>query len=111
MDNNVLYRELSVSTLADMMSIELREYQEMKFVGKRKETTTPVSIENATISKLNQFVERGWLVGDPIKGILPYRNLRVVEIPLGYTLDWEGSPSEPNNYILMTSHFKPTYAV
>jgi hypothetical protein len=111
MDNNVLYRELSVSTLADMMSIELREYLEMKFVGKRKETTTPVSIENATISKLNQFVERGWLVGDPIKGILPYRNLRVVEIPLGYTLDWEGSPSEPNNYILMTSHFKPTYAV
>lgn len=104
-DENALYKELSVSTLADYMSKNLREKLEDKFVGKKNSPTLQTSIYNTVISLLNEFEREGWIVGDRANGIPAYRNVNVVRDGRAYTIDWEGSPGEPVNWILITSHF------
>ncbi len=103
-DNNIAYVELSVNSLADIMSIELRDILEQLYVGKPYLSDTAESIRNTTISMLNQFVKMGWLIeseaGDP-----PYRNINVFKEGTAVFVEWEGSPSVPNNYVLITSSF------
>ena len=108
LDSNIMYKELSVSTLADSMSRELRDYLETKFVGKT-DVTVVTSATNATITKLNTFVKAGWLVAgpDPLTGeeLPPYRNVNVRKVGTALEVEWEGSPIVPNNYVLITSYF------
>lgn len=107
-DSNILYKELSVSTLADSMSRELRKYLEDRFVGKT-DTTVVESARNATETKLNMFVREGWLVAgtDQLTGaeFPPYRHINVTKIGTAISVEWEGSPIVPNNYILITAYF------
>ena len=44
-------------------------------------------------------------MGDRDNGIPAYRNVNIVRDGRAYTIDWEGSPGEPVNWILITSHF------
>lgn len=105
-DLNILYRELSVSTLADLMSKEMRDEMEGKVVGRARTSTDSTSIYNRAITKLNQFVKRGWLVGDETQGVTPYRNVSLYRVGLGWGIEYEGSPAEPNNYVLISSHYR-----
>ncbi len=102
--DNPVYRELSISSLADIMSIELRDTLEELYVGKPYTNDTKESIKNTTISKLNLFVRNGWLIeseaGDP-----PYRNINIFKEGVAISVEWEGSPSVPNNYVFITSSF------
>jgi hypothetical protein len=105
-DQNILYRELSVSTLADLMAREMRDEMEGKVVGRARTSTDATSVYNRAISKLNQFVKRGWLIGDEIQGIAPYRNVSLYRVGLGWGVEYEGSPAEPNNFVLISSHYR-----
>jgi hypothetical protein len=105
---NDLYRELFVDSIATDMDVELREFLENKFAGKRRTTTDSTSVYNHAISKLEQYVKRGWLIGgvDATGAeIPPYRNVAIRKEGTAWFVDWEGSPAVPNNYLLITSHF------
>lgn len=108
MDGNIMFKELSVSTLVDIMSRELREFLEAKFIGK-VDTTVLTSAKNATETKLNAFVREGWLVegADQNTGevLPPFRNIEVRKVGTALYINWEGSPITPNNYVLITSYF------
>ena len=100
---NILYQELSVSTLADVMSQNIRDHLEMLFIGKPKRPDTIPSMQTALESMLNQFVRLNWLVGD--ENNPPYRNISIFQEGTAFFVNWEGSISVPVNYVLITSSF------
>jgi hypothetical protein len=104
-DNNIAKIEVSCDTLADDMSKELRELLEAKYVGTKPVANQSTSVMNTAISKLNEFVKRGWLVANDETGEPAYRDVRVIREGQARYVEWEGSIAYPDNYILITSSF------
>lgn len=96
-DENILYSELSVATLADFMSVDLRESLEDKFVGHPTNASIGTSIYNFAVSRLNAYKKEGWVVD--------YRNVVIRQNGTAFDVEWEGLPAIPINWILITSHF------
>lgn len=101
---NMLYKELSMSTLADMISMNMRTNLEDLFVGKKNSATTPTSIKNSVESILKKFERLGWIVGTST--VPAFRNIIIYRENTSYQIEYEASLCEPNNYVLITSHFK-----
>lgn len=92
-------RELSVSTLKDDMSRELRETLEDKHVGNAGVEGIEITIYNDAVSKIEEFKKRGW-----IRGYVE-DSIKVIQLGTAFTVDWEGKPTLPINNFLITSHF------
>jgi len=92
-------QELSVSTLKDVMSKNLREYFEEKYVGKAGVAGIEVTMTNDLLTMIEKFVEAGWL-----RGYVP-ESVRVTRNGTAFYLEYEGQPTLPINNILITSHF------
>jgi hypothetical protein len=97
--NNVLYREISVRRGADKLSETVRKTLETKFVGRKGLRTTPSSVVTAVVTILEQAIKDG--------DILSYQNIVVRMENTVIYVDYEVAPTEPNNYVLITSHFIP----
>lgn len=110
-DTNTLYKEISCSMLADVMSKNLREVLEMRYVGKPGTRAVQTSMYNTTLTTLTKFwKEQNWLVDgyDDAGNYWPaFRNVSIEKEGTVYRIDWEGSVVEPVNYILITSYFVP----
>ena len=91
--------ELSVSTLKDVMSFNLEQYFEEKYVGKAGVAGIEITIYNDLVSKIEGFLKNGW-----IAGYVP-ESVKVTKSGTAFTLDWEGQPTLPINNFLITSHF------
>lgn len=90
-------KELSVSTLKDVMSSNLRSNLEEKFVGKAGVAGIEVDIFNAVNSMLVDFKRRGWITA--------FSNVQVRQDGTAFYVDWEGKPTLPINNFFITSHF------
>lgn len=91
--------EWSVSVLKDVMSKNLRNHFEEKFVGKAGVKGIEITIYNDLITLLEKFIKNGWLTG-----YVP-ESVRVIKEATSFYLEYEGSPTLPINNILITSHF------
>lgn len=93
-------KELSVSTLKDMMSRELRDTLEDKYVGKAGVAGIEVTIYNDAISIIEEkFLKSGW-ISDYVK-----ESVSVIKNATTFMVEWEGKPTLPINTFLITSHF------
>jgi hypothetical protein len=92
-------QELSVSTLKDAMSRNIREYFEDKYVGQAGVAGIETTIYNDLVSMLEGFKKLGW-ISDYVKG-----SVQVTKNGTSFSLDWEGKPTLPINNFLITSHF------
>lgn len=92
-------QELSVSTLKDNMSANVRSYFEDKYVGQAGAAGIEVTIYNDLISILEGFKKLGW-ISDYVKG-----SVLVTKNATSFALDWEGKPTLPINNFFITSHF------
>ncbi|MNI37089.1 Phage tail sheath protein [compost metagenome] len=97
--NNSLYREISVRRGADKLSESVRKTLEDRFVGAKGLASSAASVVTSVVDVLEKAVKDG--------DILSYRNIVVrIESSVVY-VDYQVAPVEPNNYILITSHFVP----
>ncbi len=92
-------KELSVATLKDVMSRNLRETLEEKYVGKAGVPGIEVTIYNDVISILEGFVKNGWIT-EYVK-----ESVQINKDATAFTVDWEGKPTLPINNFFITSHF------
>lgn len=92
-------RELSVATLKDVMSRNLREILEEKHVGKAGVAGIEVTIYNDVITILDGFVKNGWITE------YVQDSVQVEKNATAFTVDWEGKPTLPINNFFITSHF------
>lgn len=92
-------KELSVSTLKDVMSKNLRNNLEAKYVGQAGIAGIEVTIKNDVISLIEGFLKRGWISGYVEDSVQVTKNGTAFEIA------WEGQPTLPINNFLITSHF------
>lgn len=92
-------KELSVATLKDVMSRNLREILEEKHVGKAGVAGIQVTIYNDVISILEKFIKNGWIT-DYVRD-----SVEVIQDATSFIVDWEGKPTLPINNFLITSHF------
>jgi len=90
--------ELSVSTLKDVMSTNIEQYFEEKYVGKAGVKGIEVTIYNDLISLIEGFERQGWISG------YVQESVKVTKNGTTFTLDWEGQPTLPINNFLITSH-------
>lgn len=93
-------KELSVATLKDTMSRNLREILEEKYVGKAGIKGIQVTIYNDVITILEKFMKNGWIT-DYVKD-----SVSVIQDATSFIVDWEGKPTLPINNFFITSHFK-----
>lgn len=91
--------ELSVSTLKDAMSINMREFMEDKHVGKAGVSGVEITIYNDAVSVIGTYQKAGW-----ITGYVP-GSIKIVKEGTAFRVDWEGIPTLPINNFLITSHF------
>lgn len=92
--------ELSVSTLKDVMSINIREHLEEKYVGKAGVKGIDITIKNDAVTLIGKFEKAGWISGyDP-------ESVKVRRDGTAFWVDWVGYPTLPINNFLITSHFK-----
>jgi hypothetical protein len=91
--------ELSVSTLKDQMSINLREYFENKYIGQAGVAGVEITMYNDLVSMIEQFLAAGWISGY-VKD-----SVRVNKNGTAFSIEWEGKPTLPINNFLITSHF------
>lgn len=92
-------KELSVATLKDVMSRNLREILEEKYVGQAGIKGIEITIYNDVISILEGFMKNGWIT-DYVKD-----SVQVEKSGTAFTIDWEGKPTLPINNFFITSHF------
>lgn len=92
-------KELSVSTLKDVMSKNLRDYLEEKYVGTAGVTGIEVTIKNDVISLIEQFLKNGWISGYVEDAVVVEKN------GTAFSVSWEGKPTLPINNFVITSHF------
>lgn len=93
-------QELSVNTLKDMMSQDMRDYLEEKHVGTAGVEGIELTIYNDAISRINYYKdEQKWISGYVQKSV------KVVKDGTSFYVDWEGSPTLPINNFFITSHF------
>ena len=91
--------ELSVSTLKDVMSINLRNFLEEKYVGQAAVKGIEITIYNDVVTMIGKFEKAGWISGYVADSI------KVVQDGTTFYVDWEGKPTLPINNFLITSHF------
>lgn len=96
---DVTKTELSVSTLKDVMSINLRNHLEEKFVGKAGVKGIEITIYNDVVTMIQKFEKAGWISG------YVEDSIKVIKDGTTFTVDWEGKPTLPINNFLITSHF------
>lgn len=99
-DNNILYREISVRRNADDLSTKMTKSMEDTFVGKKGLKASILAVKNKAIEILTKAVQDG--------DIVSFRDIAVRFVGTGVYIDYEVSPAEPINYILVTSHFVPS---
>jgi hypothetical protein len=92
-------RELSVSTLKDVMSQDMRETMENKHVGKAGVPGIEITIYNDAVSRIEEYKKNGWIT-DYVQD-----SVKVVKSGTAFLIDWEGKPTLPINNFLITSHF------
>lgn len=92
-------KELSVATLKDVMSRNLREILEEKHVGKAGVKGIEVTIYNDVITILEGFISNGWITEYVKDSVQVHKNATA------FTVDWEGKPTLPINNFFITSHF------
>lgn len=95
--NNVLYREISVRRGADALSEKMRKTMEETFVGKKGIIGLPASVKSKAIEVLDSAVSNG--------DISAYGAIVVKQVGTVIYIDYEVAPTEPVNFILVTSHF------
>jgi len=103
-DANLVYRELSMATVADLMSRNIRSTLEDMYVGKKGLADLPASVKNTVTSLLSQFEKLGWIAGS--ESVPAFRNIVVFKEATVVNVEYEASIAEPNNFILITSHFR-----
>ncbi|MNW28254.1 Phage tail sheath protein [compost metagenome] len=97
-DENPVYREISVRLMADDLVQELRERLESKFAGGKGLATTPALIKNEVQSFLDDKVRDEWIVD--------YR--RTVDVKMTgnrVEVNFEAQPVEAINFILIGCNF------
>lgn len=97
--NNILYREISVRRGADKVSENMRKAMEKTFVGKKGLKTTASAVTTVAIDVLEQAIKDG--------DIVAYSNIVVRFVNTVVYVDYNISPTEPINFVLVTSHFVP----
>jgi hypothetical protein len=91
--------ELSVSTLKDVMSGDMRTYMEDKYVGHAGVAGIEITIYNDAISRIEEYKKNNWISDyDP-------KSVKVVQNGTAFNVDWQGSPTLPMNDFFITSHF------
>lgn len=98
-DNNPVFREISVRMLADALDADLRNELEIQFVGKKGTIQSVGLIKNAVQSYLDKKVKDEWIVDyDP-------NSVTVVLVDDVVTIQYAAQPVDSINYILMTTNF------
>lgn len=92
-------RELSVSTLKDVMSETIETYFEDKYVGQAGVDGIEVTMLNDLFSLLEGFKDANW-IRDYVK-----ESVRIVRDGTAFRPEWEGKPVLPINNFFITSHF------
>lgn len=93
-----LYVERCVGEYADYLSRLMRKTLETRFVGKGGTKARVTSIKNTVISILEDEKNN-------YENIVEYKNVRVAIEGRVVTVEYEVAPTEPINFILITSHF------
>lgn len=96
---NLSKQELSVSTLKDTMSADMREFLEEKHVGKAGVAGIEQTIYNDAMSRIIEYKRLGW-ISEYVDG-----TLKITKNGTAFTTDWEGKPTLPVNNFLITSRF------
>ena len=97
--NNTLYREISVRRGADSLSETMRSTMENTYVGKKGLKATVSSVTTTAIDVLEQAIKDGTIVG--------YKDIVVKFANTIVTIEYKVAPTEPINFVLVTSHFVP----
>lgn len=99
-DDNSAYKEDSVGRIGDFISLNVRRVLEDRFVGSAAETGTAEDIRITVTGLLMQFAKAGL--------ILNYGEVSVrIEGTIAY-VEYQVAPSEPLNFILITTRFIPS---
>lgn len=97
-DNNPVYREISVRTMADLLSKELRERLESRFVGGKGTLQTGELVKNEVQSFLDEKVREEWIVKyDP--------DIIVRMIGDHIEVEYRAMPVNVVNFVLITTNF------
>jgi len=96
--DNTLYREWNVQRIADSISKNMREELEASFIGTGGTLDKPSQMKRTVERILKDMIADGRIVS--------YKPPNVVLEQGVARIDYEVSPTEPINYILITTHFK-----
>lgn len=97
---DVSEQELSVATLKDVMSQDLREFLEEKHVGQAGVAGIETTIYNDAVSRIKEYRDREQWISDYVSD-----SIKVVKNGTAFSVDWEGKPTLPINNFLISSHF------
>lgn len=96
---DITQNEWSVSVLKDVMSMDLRDYFEEKYVGKAGIKGIEVTIYNDLVTMLEKFITNGYITA------YTKDSVKVIKDATSFYLEYEANPTLPINNILITSHF------
>lgn len=97
--NNVLYREICVRRGADALSEDVRRTLEETFIGKKGIVGILTSVESKAKEVLDAHIKKGTIVA--------YQNVVAKQVGTVIYVDFEAAPTQPVNFILITTHFVP----
>jgi hypothetical protein len=98
-DANPMFREFSVRRVGDFLMANLRKRLEKDFVGARGDSGTASAMLQGVVSLLNK------MLSDRV--ITAFRNVTISIVSSVARVQFEFSPSEPINYILIRGAAKP----
>jgi hypothetical protein len=96
---NVTEQELSVSTLKDVMSMDMRDVLEEKHVGKAGVAGIEQTIFNDAMSRILEYKRLNY-ISEYVEG-----TLKITKNGTVFETQWEGKPVLPINNFLITSRF------
>jgi hypothetical protein len=97
---DVTEQELSVNTLKDVMSYQLRHSLEIKHVGNAGVAGIEQTIYNDAVSIIKGFRDTNKYITDYVTD-----SIKVIKNGTSFSVEWEGKPTLPINNFLITSHF------
>lgn len=98
-DTDITKTELSIASLVDFMSKDIREYFEDNFVGIPAVAGIESSVYVQVISKIEEYLKNGYISGYDAKKVSATRSDSII------TITWEATPTIPVNNFLITSTF------
>lgn len=99
LSSDLSQKELSVSTLKDVMSDDIRTFLEEKYVGQAGVSGIEITMYNDVISRIEGYKKNNWITSyDP-------KSVKVTVDGTAYYVEWQGAPTLPINNFLITSHF------